>query len=47
MTLEIHERDIDPELCQACAACCRITFKVRAVRAVYENSRGGRLRISR
>lgn len=28
MELDIHERDIDTRLCQACGACCRITFKL-------------------
>lgn len=29
MKLDIHERDIDSQLCQTCAACCRVTLKIR------------------
>ncbi len=29
MKLDIHERDIGSELCQRCAACCRITFNLQ------------------
>jgi hypothetical protein len=29
MKLDIHERDIEPKLCQRCAACCRITFNLQ------------------
>jgi hypothetical protein len=29
MKLDIHERDIGSELCRLCAACCRVTFKLR------------------
>ena len=35
MNLEIHERDIGPELCQACGACCQITFKLRDTNTRY------------
>lgn len=35
MNLDIHERDIDSNLCQACGACCRITFKLRNTNTRY------------
>jgi hypothetical protein len=35
MTLDIHERDIEPRLCQVCAACCQITFKLRDTNSRY------------
>jgi hypothetical protein len=35
MKLDIHERDIEPRLCQACGACCRITFKLRDTTSRY------------
>ena len=28
MELDIHERDIDSEVCQACGACCRVSFRL-------------------
>jgi len=35
LKLDIHERDIEPGLCQTCAACCRITFKLRDTTTRY------------
>jgi hypothetical protein len=35
MDLTIHERDIEPQLCRMCAACCRITFKLRDTNSRY------------
>ena len=35
MKLDIHERDIDSQLCQACGACCRVTFKLRDTTSRY------------
>lgn len=35
MNLDIHERDIGLELCQACGACCQITFKLRDTNTRY------------
>jgi Fe-S-cluster containining protein len=35
MLLTIHERDIEPPLCRMCAACCRITFKLRDTDSRY------------
>jgi hypothetical protein len=35
MKLDIHERDIETSLCQACGACCRITFKLRDTDSRY------------
>jgi Fe-S-cluster containining protein len=35
MTLNIHERDIEPQLCRACGACCQITFKLRDTNSRY------------
>jgi hypothetical protein len=35
MNLDIHERDIDSKLCRSCAACCRITFKLRDTNSRY------------
>lgn len=35
MKLDIHERDIEPGLCRTCAACCRITFKLRDTNTRY------------
>ena len=35
MDLDIHERDINKELCQICGACCRITFKLRDTTTRY------------
>jgi hypothetical protein len=35
MKLDIHERDIDSQLCQTCGACCRITFKLRETTPRY------------
>ena len=35
MNLDIHERDIEPNLCQTCAACCRVTFKLRDTNSRY------------
>jgi hypothetical protein len=35
MVLTIHERDIEPQLCRMCAACCRITFKLRDTNSRY------------
>ena len=29
MTLDIHERDISPDLCRICGSCCRVTFRLR------------------
>jgi hypothetical protein len=35
MKLDIHERDIGSTLCQVCAACCRVTFKLRDTNSRY------------
>ena len=35
MKLDIHERDIEPSLCRRCAACCRVTFKLRDTTSRY------------
>ena len=35
MNLDIHERDVDSRLCRTCAACCRITFKLRDTNSRY------------
>lgn len=35
MNIDIHERDIGPELCQVCGACCQITFKLRDTNTRY------------
>jgi hypothetical protein len=35
MNLDINERDIESKLCQTCAACCRITFKLRDTKLRY------------
>jgi hypothetical protein len=35
MNLDIHERDIEAQLCQFCAACCKITFKLRDTNSRY------------
>ena len=35
MKLDIHERDIEPDLCRLCAACCRITFRLQNTHTRY------------
>ena len=35
MDLDIHERDIGEALCRACAACCRVTFKLPDTNSRY------------
>lgn len=35
MKLDIHERDMETQLCRMCAACCRITFKLRDTNSRY------------
>lgn len=35
VNLDIHEGDVGPEFCQACGACCRITFKLRDTNTRY------------
>lgn len=37
MILDIHERDIKSQLCQACGACCQITFKLRDTNSRYRS----------
>ena len=35
MALDIHERDVGEALCRACAACCRVTFRLEGTNSRY------------